>query len=481
MGSRFCIPVMIVLGGLAWLPCRAQNNSLEIKMGGQAPPPVAAKSRQTTGNAAPNAATTTPTPVAHDSALAERALSESYGLGKELPTEARLQHLISLCSSAAEMPSLQAEERDWAEELYRAAGELAASDELRSHAQSTAVALLAPIDAKRALQLFDTLEAPARAELDPRPWVARVTFSNILKQQGVKAIPGLRARARRLGDTGPYPYSAMVPVLSKLKDQPEKAAQVFADALTYYRQGKDPLNSDMNFISFLRGAHNLKVIPDWLVHEAALELATRVTRGLENSTEPNGPGTFNRSRFYFRAAYSVLQNVDPEVAKNMKEQQPSAIRNPGSMGMVMGSQQQTAAAGVDYRQDPEFQRLGANNEDLIGKIMSMSEDGQQRSPEMQAAIAQAISVGVKQTQRALELDPANEHAIRHNPPALPGVIETASKINPDFTFHEIEGVTDTELRAYLLIQFASGIRELQFMREMDKTDEARPVVREESK
>ena len=177
------------------------------------------------------------------SEIMESALVESYSLAMEFQPEERMRHLMSLCSAASEARSLAARQREWTEELFRVAGELPSGDALRTRGQSAAVSCMASVNPKRALQIFDALEPPAKADTDPRPWVARVAFAKMLEQQGAKAIPTLRQRARKLGDTGPYPYSAMMPVIAKLKGQPDKAQHIFRDALGYFRQSKDPVSA----------------------------------------------------------------------------------------------------------------------------------------------------------------------------------------------------------------------------------------------
>ena len=42
----------------------------------------------------------------------------------------------------------------------------------------------------------------------------------------------------------------------------------------------------MNFVNFLRSVYHMKVIPDWLMHEAADELANHAVRAAESTPEP---------------------------------------------------------------------------------------------------------------------------------------------------------------------------------------------------
>ena len=409
-----------------------------------------------------------PSSAARSSDLMERALVESYSLAKEFPPEQRIRHLIALSTSAVEVPSLSTKLRQWTEELYRIAAELPSGDSLRSRAQSAAVANMATVDAKRALQLFDGLEAPAKADTDSRPWVARVAFAKILEQQGVKAVPILRQRARRLGERGPYPYSAMVPVIAKLKDQPEKAQQIFSDALGFFRQNKDPFSSDMNFVSFLRGVHSMDVIPDWLMHEAAEELANHLVRAAESAPEPDPSGGFGRSQVYFHSALSVLQRIDPEMVASLKTQEPSLVRR-SNFGNQSFLDERSAR-----RNDPERAKLRARTEELMTRMMSMGEDGKGDSDEMRTLISEALGEGVRQAQRAIELSPDDEHDIKRNPPALVGLVRVASRISPEFTLQELQTIGDSELKAYMLMEFANAVQELNYMREMNSTPEAAP-------
>lgn len=403
------------------------------------------------------------------SALMEKALVESYSLAKELQPEQRITHLMALASSAAEAPSLNTKLGEWMEELYRIAGELPSGDALRSRGQSAAVANMATVNPKRALQMFDSLEAPAKADTDSRPWAARVAFTKILEQQGIKAVPTLRQRARKLGETGSYPYSAMVPVIARLKDQPEKAQHIFGDALASFRRRKDPISSDMNFVSFLRGVHSMDVIPDWLLHEAAEELANHLVHAAESDPEPDPANGFDRTQSFFRSGMSLLQRIDPEMAANLKAQEPTLARR-RSFGNSGGRDSESSP----FRNDPEFAKLRARSEEVMTQMMSMGEEGKENSEEMRNVVAQAVSEGVQQTRRAVELSPGDEHDIKRNPPMLFGLVRTASRLSPEFTFQEIHTIEDSELKAYVLIEFANAVQELHYMQQMESTPEALP-------
>ncbi|HWQ92331.1 MAG TPA: hypothetical protein VN673_11710, partial [Clostridia bacterium] len=280
---------------------------------------------------------------------------------------------------------------------------------------------------------------------------AGAVFSAMIRKNGAAAIPAIRQRARKMGDTGTYPYGPMTLVIAKLRDKPELVQQVFTDALAYYRQGRDIPMGEMQFVSLLQFASGSGLISQLILLDAAREMTAHVLRLNESDAPTDGTMRgFDDVGFISMRAQRTVEKIDPALAKSLKERLDSAPRRMHSDGAETG--------------DLLFRRKSASDtsssvSEAMNALMSLSEDDKQNSPEARDVISKAFAQGMRNMASALEKADANQSAIKRAAGGLPSFVRAAARLSPDHLLEELATLQDNEVRAFLLIDAAEGIRE----------------------
>ncbi|HWR34621.1 MAG TPA: hypothetical protein VN622_01980 [Clostridia bacterium] len=386
------------------------------------------------------------------SAKSKQLLDQSYELGRDFAPEQRVAHLIALCDAVTGETGYGTDAERWSEELYRIASELPESDFRRSDGQSTATATMSRVRLSRAVQMLDGIAPPVAGATDSRASAAGAVFSAMIRKNGSAIIPAIRQRARKMGDSGTYPYGPMTLVVTKLRDKPELAQQVFTDALAYYRQGRDIPISEMQFVSLLQFASGSGLISQPILLDAARELIAHVLRLNESDTPSDSTSQeFDYFKFIAMRAQRTVEKIDPALAKSLKER---LAYSPRTMHA------DTETGDLRLRRDAASDTSSNSTvSDAMNALMSLSEDEKQNSPEARDVISKAFSQGMRNMASAMEKANANESAIKRAAGGLPSFVRAAARLSPDYLLEELAILQDTEVRAFLLIDAAEGIRE----------------------
>jgi hypothetical protein len=265
----------------------------------------------------------------------ENVLVESYLLARSLDAEERIANLAWLSNVASEaVPSLG---RLWAEEVFRDTKELTASWQ-RTSFQQAAIAHVARLDPNRALELLDASDPPVplpngALPEDIRANGARAAFVALWRKEGRSGLDQIRAAANRIGDTGAYPYSAIIPLFEELQKQNDRPAAntLFADALGYFRRGSSFTAEPRSFARFLRTIGDM--IEPAPMRDALEVLVSRLTKSLrvKNSPAsfaahietPRGRATFdNEADVLLFELLPLIHRVDPAWHKKLVAQRP---------------------------------------------------------------------------------------------------------------------------------------------------------------
>ncbi len=180
-------------------------------------------------------------------------MRRSYLLSKELPPEERVWLLTELIMPSAKWhPALT---RPWTEEVFRLALQLSPGYD-RVVTQKNAATAMSWIDPPRALEMLNECEPPSPTDSDAedvRDVAARRIFKAYWDTAGMSGLPKIQRAADRIGETGQYPYGAMVPVIQAVHEQnPTKASALISEALSFYERGSPFQMTNYQFIDFLK-------------------------------------------------------------------------------------------------------------------------------------------------------------------------------------------------------------------------------------
>jgi hypothetical protein len=188
----------------------------------------------------------------------ERLLQDAYGLSKELPAEDHVWLLAELTMPMAKWhPALT---RPWVEEQLRLPQQLSPGDN-RLATQKNAATAMSWNDPERALQMLAQCDSPIPSDdsvEDLREVAARRIFKRYLEAWGMRGLGSLQRVADHIGETGEYPYSAMVPVIQEVSRQNSaKGQSLISEALAFYQRGSPFQMTDEDFIAFVKNTKDL--------------------------------------------------------------------------------------------------------------------------------------------------------------------------------------------------------------------------------
>lgn len=270
-------------------------------------------------------------------------LIESYLAGQQLTVDERAFQLLRLAEVATKLdPTLC---RLWSEELFRLAFRLPMDWNRVAH-EKNAVATLALVDPIRAFELFGSIDNPVAdahgiISEDVRAHAAHTVFNAYWTRKGTAAFDGIRQQAQHLGDTGAYPYLAIVPVLHDLVRLGDpRAESLFGDALAYYPQNVRVENNDEEFVKFLNAVWQDVSAS---LRKGALEVAVAQLTTKKNATNDNeiyrARAVNGRQQAEFTSRSEKLladllpkiRQIDPDLAARLTEQYPNIGRpDPGA-------------------------------------------------------------------------------------------------------------------------------------------------------
>jgi hypothetical protein len=277
----------------------------------------------------------------------ERLLQDAYGLSNELPAEDRVWLLAELTMPTAKWhPALT---RPWAEEQFRLAQQLSPGDN-RLATQKNAATAMSWIDPERALQMLSQCDSPIPRDdsfEDLRGLAARRIFRRYWKTSGMRGLGSLQRVADHIGETGEYPYSAMVPVIREVSRQnPAKGQSLISEALAFYQRGSRFQMTDEDFIAFVKNTRDLMFLG--IPREALEAIVKNLTKDSGNNDNQNwrvriytssGVAEFKaRNAGLLFQVLPVIREVDPDWARRLVEQNHDLAQADAARGKILNQE-----------------------------------------------------------------------------------------------------------------------------------------------
>lgn len=204
----------------------------------------------------------------------------------------------------------------------------------RLAAQKNAAIAMSSVDAKKAMELFDRLDdaAPMRSGAWPedlRAHAAISVFPIYFDHSGRKGRQHILERARSLGNTGAYPYKAMIPIVQRLRKAGNHDADtVITDAISSFQIDRGIDAADSEFVEFIEA---LKTSMNSIELRQALESAIKILvsdhhNDIKRSflgTTSQGRSFNSRRRLLLSRLMPIIDSALPEKAKELRVKYPS--------------------------------------------------------------------------------------------------------------------------------------------------------------
>jgi hypothetical protein len=274
----------------------------------------------------------------------ERLLQRTYLLSKELPPEERVWLLTELIMPSAKWhPALM---RPWTEEVFRLALQLSPGYD-RVVTQKNAATAMGWIDIQRALQMLNQCEAPSPSDSDAedvRDVAARTIFARYWQTDGMNGLAKIQRTADHLGDTGEYPFGAMVPVIQAVSAKdPAKSSALINEAVTFYQRGTKFEMTNYEFVDFLKQVKPLMPLSTRRQPLEALVKALTSDSGEKNDRQwrirvytDKGVAEFrNQNVALLFDILPMIREVDPEWAQRLVEQHADLSQGDAARGKIL--------------------------------------------------------------------------------------------------------------------------------------------------
>ena len=275
-------------------------------------------------------------PVTNGSATGvtrDSLLKQAYSLASGLPAADRAEVMTRIVAVAR--PG-SATLESWINELFALGSQLGDVD--RDGPEAAAARAMSRIAPAKALKMLDSIQEPhlqpEQPYRDARAEAAGTVFSAAYAQLGAGVLPELRARAKRMGNTGQYPYLAWAQMSGLLQNSPAGRAFIrpaFDDAVSAYLASVANGPAEEDFRQFM--AATWRLVPYDVAHSAADRAVERLraqaaekregTRTLRMFTAKgeadfNNPGQLR----LFRFVNEVVAPMDPEFANTLRNSEP---------------------------------------------------------------------------------------------------------------------------------------------------------------
>lgn len=260
-------------------------------------------------------------------ALAESLLNRAYSLTKQT-SDTEKAYILSRLAEASVKTHPQ-KSKDWADEVFSVTGTLP-NDMQRSQVEIATLQALSENDPDHALELLAKMETPRDRDGQPVPEmvssVATMLFQRYWQKKGMDSLEGLATSARRMGETGSYPYMAMGMIIRQVKRKdPDKSKELMNEALTYFNRRQTNSAGNNQFAMFLR--QNREDIPtpllkDLLEKVVAQAVATKdESTSMVLATEKGVAAKLNSAAsILLFQVMPMIRDLDPEWAKKLETQ-----------------------------------------------------------------------------------------------------------------------------------------------------------------
>jgi hypothetical protein len=351
---------------------------------------------------APARKTASPTKTAKTSdeyVSSERLLLRSYLLSKELPPEERVWLLTEiLLPSAKWHPAMM---RPWTEEVFRLALQLSPGYD-RVVTQKNAATAMAWIDERRAMQMLDQCEIPSPSDSDAedvRDDAAITVFKRYWDANAFQGLPRIQRTADHLGDTGQYPYEAMIPIVLEAKVlNPAKALSLINEAFAYFQRGSPFVTSTEQFVEFYKRVKPLLTAP--MQREALEAIVNDLTAGPggnENQrwrtrvyTSQGVADFHSRNTKLLFDILPMIRELDPEWAQRLVEQNHELAQADAAQGKLLSAEGGVIITNPDN--PPSSAELSAKEQSLLelGRLDQIQEMAL-KDPNQALTLAMSIS------------------------------------------------------------------------------------------
>ncbi|MFQ5777190.1 MAG: hypothetical protein ACE5IP_04200 [Terriglobia bacterium] len=334
-------------------------------------------------------------PASQPYGLPSQLLEEANAISRNFIPEERADLLLELSQFAVALDPPRA--NSWSLELFQIATNELAPGPYRAAMQKNALTTLARTDPMRAAELYTLQNPPARSGdslpgEDVRSFGARTLFPLLWAKQAEAALPKIEEIAVWLGSTGQYPYGAMTEIVLKVAEtDPQKAAALFAQAVSFFPRDPGIGNTNRRYIGFL--LRTWEVPGGGLLRQAiqeglrALErdADTRTTSLYAEVTTAQGSIRFeSEAELLAYRLLPLIEQLDPDWAERVREDYP-ALR--GAPPITLGARLNIAAALALQPGDRNPTAMGkALDEHRLMQITQMAE----RDPK--AALETAFSI-----------------------------------------------------------------------------------------
>jgi hypothetical protein len=328
----------------------------------------------------------------------ERLLQRGYLLSKELPSEERVWLLTELIMPSAKWhPGLT---RSWTEEVFRMALQLSPGYD-RVVTQKNAATAMGWIDIHRALQMLNQCEAPSATDSDAedvRDVAARTIFRRYWQTAGMSGVAKIQRTANHLGETGEYPYSAMVPVIQGVSEKDAaKGSALIGEAVNFYERGSRFTMTNYAFIDFLKKVKPLMPLSARRQALEALVKALTSDSGEKDDRQwrirvytDKGVADFHtqNAQLLFDIL-PMIREVDPEWAQRLVEQHQELAQADAARGKVLNSEGGMVVKNPDN--PPSAAEVAAKEQSLLelGRLDQIQEIAA-RDPNQALTLATSI-------------------------------------------------------------------------------------------
>jgi hypothetical protein len=333
-------------------------------------------------------------------------LEQSYTLSNRMSPAERPYYLVNLIMSSKGIASNERIEY-WCKEMFQAAFEVQDGWD-RVVLEKNALVFLSAVKPVAAMQLFSKIENPqpdsdGTFPEDVRADSALPIFSNYWKDakdtpEKLGRLPEIKAQAKRLGETGEYPYAAMSFIIGELdklstEESKKESTEIFVEALDFYQNGSAKyVNRNRQFLVFLLDIRKKKAIPDLDLFTQALHVFS--VKLMQSPKDMDFAGEFRNSKGVaipvtddrvksLLEAIPMIREYSPELVTQLTREYPELAKADENMpffsaGYVSPDIQRSQAALLHSRM---FQRS------LIKEIEKVQQD----DPETAKLLAAKLS------------------------------------------------------------------------------------------
>ena len=328
----------------------------------------------------------------------EQLLISAYLLAMDCVPEERLNHLTRLAvMSSNHHPDLT---RLWSEELFKLSFTLEPSWN-RVAIQKNALLALSAVDPVRAMELFEMIDKPYPQRTGGLPEDVRADAANTIFQRYWKLrlegrIDTIQSVARRIGETGQYPYVAIAPIISELaKAKDSRSVELFNEAISYYLRGSKIRVADQDFFSMLTMLKDQVPAPS--LRSALEAFQTTVVSKIKNDADSKeflqihtdrGAVTFNNSsELLLFQAIPLLREKATDLLEELLDKQSSLRTKQSAAGAATLVEGVFAEPSVPSSEISPAMREGFEEYRLLH-----IEETFAREPEQALALAQDLTI-----------------------------------------------------------------------------------------